>query len=303
LRLTSPQVGELLDFFGGVSDLESRKIRVLHSNSFIEDPTRIYRAVRFAVRLGFEIESQTQEYISYAISSGIYEKQREESNKSFDQNRRVPALETRLKGELKYIFQSPYWKRSLQLLGELKALRCIHPTLELSPQLWRQVRSVDRCLQRFDPQRTLNHWEVRLEVLVAYLSPEYREKVAQNLQLQVGTIERLKSLELAQNQIIQTLSELEKNSQFFWLFKPYSLSMLILIAVQSPRQVRKRIWQYLTQWREVKPPLNGNDLKAMGYKPSYQFKQILDNLLTVTLDGEICDRTSAEAFLQRNYPL
>ncbi len=303
LRLTSPKVGELLDFFGGVSDLDSRKIRVLHPNSFIEDPTRIYRAVRFAVRLEFEIEAQTQEYIGYAISSGIYEKQREESNKSFDQNRRVPALETRLKSELKYILQSPYWKRSLQLLGELKALRCIHPTLELSPQLWRQIRSVDRCLQRFDPQRTLNYWEVRLEVLVAYLSPEYREKVAQNLQLQVGTIERLNSLELAKNQILENIYKLEKNSQFFWLFKPYSLSTLILIAVQSPREVRKRIWQYLTQWRDIKPPLNGHNLQAMGYKPSHQFKQILDNLLTLTLDGEIGDRPSAEAFLKRNYPL
>ncbi|CAD5972815.1 CBS domain-containing protein [Planktothrix agardhii] len=303
LRLTSPQVGELLDFFGGLADLESGKIRVLHANSFIEDPTRIYRAVRFTVRLGFEIEAQTQEYISYAISSGIYEKQREESNKSFDQNRRIPALETRLKSELRYIFQSPDWKRSLKLLGELKALRCIHPSLELSPQLWRQVRSVDRCLQRFDPENNLNHWEVRLEVLVAYLSPEYREKVAQNLQLQAGTIERLKSLELAKNQMLENIYKLEKNSQFFWLFKPYNLSMLILMAVQSPRQVRKRIWQYLTQWRDIKPPLNGNDLKAMGYKPSDQFKQILDDLLTLTLDGEIGDRAAAEAFLQRNYPL
>jgi tRNA nucleotidyltransferase (CCA-adding enzyme) len=79
--------------------------------------------------------------------------------------------------------------------------------------------------------------------------------------------------------------------------------MLILMAVQSPRQVRKRIWQYLTQWRDIKPPLNGNDLKAMGYKPSDQFKQILDDLLTLTLDGEIGDRAAAEAFLQRNYPL
>ncbi len=303
LRLTSPHVGELLDFFGGISDLENRKIRVLHSNSFIEDPTRIYRAVRFAVRLGFEIESQTKEYICYAISSGIYEKQREESNKSFDQNRRVPALETRLKSELKYILQSPYWKRSLQLLGELKALRCIHPRLELSQQLWRQVRSVDRCLQRFDPHRTLTHWEVRLEVLIAYLLPEYREKVAQNLQLTIGSIERLNHLELAKSYVIETLLKSEKNSQFFWLFKRYDLPMLILLAVQSPRPVRQRIWQYLTQLQQIKSPLNGNDLKTMGYKPGRQFKQILDDLLTVTLDGEICDRTSAEAFLQRNYPL
>ena len=79
--------------------------------------------------------------------------------------------------------------------------------------------------------------------------------------------------------------------------------MLILIAVQSTRPVRQRIWQYLTQLQEIKPPLNGNDLKAMGYKPGRQFKQMLDDLLTLTLDGAVSDRTSAEAFLKQNYPL
>ncbi|MGL4884133.1 MAG: CBS domain-containing protein, partial [Waterburya sp.] len=75
VRLTLPKKGEfsrkgdLLDFFGGLVDLYSRQIRVLHANSFIEDPTRIYRAVRFAVRLGFMIEPQTEAYIHYAIKS------------------------------------------------------------------------------------------------------------------------------------------------------------------------------------------------------------------------------------------
>jgi tRNA nucleotidyltransferase (CCA-adding enzyme) len=73
IRLTPPLAGQLLDFFDGLADLRSHQIRVLHANSFIEDPTRIYRAVRFAVRLNFQIESQTEEYIRYAISSGVYE--------------------------------------------------------------------------------------------------------------------------------------------------------------------------------------------------------------------------------------
>lgn len=66
-------VGELLDFFGGLLDLQQRKIRVLHPNSLIEDPTRIFRAVRFAVRLGFEIDAQTEFYIHHAIASGVYQ--------------------------------------------------------------------------------------------------------------------------------------------------------------------------------------------------------------------------------------
>ena len=139
VRLGVPRSGELLDFFGGLQDLEARQIRVLHANSFIEDPTRIYRAVRFAVRLGFKIESQTEGYIRHAVESGIYYRIQGE-------NGRAPALETRLKSELKYILQAPYWKVALQMLGDLQALRCIHPTLELDRELWRQLRLLDRCL-------------------------------------------------------------------------------------------------------------------------------------------------------------
>jgi tRNA nucleotidyltransferase (CCA-adding enzyme) len=139
VRLGVPRSGELLDFFGGLLDLEARQIRVLHANSFIEDPTRIYRAVRFAVRLGFEIEPQTEGYIRHALASGIYYRIQGE-------NGRAPALETRLKSELKYILQAPYWKVALQMLGDLQALRCIHPTLELDRELWRQLRLLDRCL-------------------------------------------------------------------------------------------------------------------------------------------------------------
>ncbi|TAE93989.1 MAG: CBS domain-containing protein, partial [Oscillatoriales cyanobacterium] len=139
VRLGVPRSGELLDFFGGLLDLEARQIRVLHANSFIEDPTRIYRAVRFAVRLGFSIESQTEGYIRHALESGIYYRIQGE-------NGRAPALETRLKSELKYILQAPYWQVALQMLGDLQALRCIHPTLDLDRPLWRRLRLLDRCL-------------------------------------------------------------------------------------------------------------------------------------------------------------
>ncbi len=79
--------------------------------------------------------------------------------------------------------------------------------------------------------------------------------------------------------------------------------MLILIATQSSRAIRRYIWQYLTVWRHVQPLLNGNNLQKLGYKPSPQFRQIIDDLLAATLDGVIQDITQAEAFLAQHYPL
>ncbi|MBW4577394.1 MAG: CBS domain-containing protein [Aphanothece sp. CMT-3BRIN-NPC111] len=295
VRLTPPRAGELLDFFRGVLDIQQRQIRVLHANSFIEDPTRIYRAVRFAVRLGFEIESQTQKYIQYAIESGIYDR-------SLIENSKAPALQTRLKGELKYILQAPYWAPALQMLGSLGALKCLHPTLDMDDRLWWQIRLVDRWLRRFDPQQTLIHWQMRLEVLIAHLAPENRAKVAKNLQLPADSIERLQQLERAQGDLQRSLPMCRCPSEVVGLLREYKLPILVLIAVKSQLLVRRQIWQYLTRWANVQAPLTGNDLKKLGYKPGPQYRQILDALLRATLDGVVSDHADAEAFLAEHYP-
>ena len=84
--------------------------------------------------------------------------------------------------------------------------------------------------------------------------------------------------------------------------RKYDLQTLILIALQSPRKIRKRLWQYLTNLGNIQPLLNGDDLKELGYKPSPQYKQMLDDLLTVTVDGIIKDKAEAKEFLAQHYP-
>ncbi|PSB53368.1 poly(A) polymerase [filamentous cyanobacterium Phorm 6] len=326
VRLGVPRSGELLDFFGGLLDLEARQIRVLHANSFIEDPTRIYRAVRFAVRLGFSIESQTEGYIRNATESGIYYRIQGE-------NGRAPALETRLKSELKYILQAPYWQAALQMLGDLQALRCIHPTLDLDRELWRRLRLLDRCLngRKFGNEQStgfnglmlkeatiansqlqiansqfpvinIPDWLMRLEVLIAYLAPEYRVKVAGNVQLPADSIKRLEVLEAGNNELAENLPKCKLPSQLVFLLRNYELPLLIAIALQSPRSIRRQIWEYLTKWANVESPLNGNDLKALGYKPGPGFKRMLDDLLAAALDGDLGDRATAISFLAQHYP-
>lgn len=294
LRLTPPRAGELLDFFGGLLDLKAKQMRVLHANSFIEDPTRIYRGVRFAVRLGFKIESQTEGYIRYAIDSGVYDRTARENSK-------IPALQTRLKAELKLILEAPYWKSALELLNNLGALRCIHPTLQLDWELSRQLRILEKCLRRFDREQTLIHWQMRLEAIIAHLAPEYRPKVAINLQLPDDIIKRLGNLAQAQTEILTSLPELNSPSQVVNLLRRYDISMLILIALQSPQTIRRQLWHYVTVLRHIQAPLNGNDLRKLGYQPGPLFRQILDELLAATLDGIVHDKTTAEVFLNKNY--
>lgn len=295
IRLTEPRRGELLDFFGGLIDLQKRQIRVLHVNSFIEDPTRIYRAVRFSVRLGFELEPQTEAYIRYAIASGIYDRTQ------IDQER-TPALQTRLKRELKYILEAPYWKIALRQLADLDALKCLHPQLVLDQTLWWQLRLTDRWLARFDPTGTLDHWQVLLEVMLAALPVLDRGKVATGLQLPADSSDRLAHLAEIETTVAAQLKESDRPSQIVRLLSAYSLATLTLVGIRSSRPQRKLIWHYLTHWSTVKPPVSGNDLRRLGYQPGKQFKQILEVLLTATLDGELHDRADAEAFVIKNFP-
>ena len=303
LRLTSPRSGELLDFFGGLVDLQAKEIRVLHPNSFIEDPTRIYRGVRFAVRFGFAIEQRTKEYINYAINSGVYDRTTQE-------NVKTPALQTRLKTELKHIVEAPYWQSALQLLDDLGALQCIHPTLKLDIYILRELRLLEKLiiiyLRSCEKQQILHPflhpWQMRLDLLIAHLEPQYRTKVAKNLQLADDSINRLKKLAEMQTEVISLLPSCELPSQIVHLLKKYDAPTLMLVALKSPRQVRRKIWYYLTNLANVQPLLNGNDLKQLGYKPSPIFKQILDDLLTATLDGTIKDESEAREFLAKHYP-
>jgi tRNA nucleotidyltransferase (CCA-adding enzyme) len=274
--------------------LRSRQIRVLHPNSFIEDPTRIYRAVRFAVRLGFEIESQTEEYIRYAIASGVYERLRLE-------NHQAPALTTRLRTELKYILQANYWKPALKLLADLEALRCLHQDLILTQELWWQIRCVSRWLKFIAPEDNFSHWLIRLEVLIAHLKASERGKVATNLQLPKDSIQRLKRLAQIETEVIEKLPHCHKPSEIYLLLRQYKYVGLILLAVRTPKSIRRTLWQYLTKLAKVEPLLNGNDLKELGYKPGPIYKQMLDDLLIATLDGEITSRPEAEALIQQNY--
>ncbi|MCY7278813.1 MAG: poly(A) polymerase, partial [Phormidesmis sp. CAN_BIN44] len=178
---------------------------------------------------------------------------------------------------------------------------CIHPSLELDDQLSWQLRLADRWLRRFDRSQILTHWQVLLEVLIADLAPSDRAPVAQNLQLSADGIDRLNQLETAQS-ALANLSTSQQPSQIVQQLKPYELPLLMLVAVKT-RSIRRQIWRYLTTWAHVKPLLDGNDLKALGYKPGRQFKQILDDLLAATLDGRVHDRAEAEAYLAHHYAL
>lgn len=298
LRLTSDrstsasQTGILLDLYGGLADLQAKQLRVLHPESFIEDPTRIFRGARFAARLGFQFEPQTDRYFRAAIASGIYQQTAKAHPKT-------PALQSRLKTELKYLLQADYWLSALELLDRLGALQCIHPTLALNPALIYQLRRIKGDLREFDPDRE-SGWQLGLEAILAQLAPTDRQPVAQNLQLSIASCSRLANLAAAESALTNMLPTYNRTSQKVGLLKQYDRATLILILVRSePEPISLQILIYLKVWAQIQPLLTGNDLRELGYKPSPQFRHILDELTIATLDGEVVDRSTAIALVSR----
>ncbi|MGF1570421.1 MAG: CBS domain-containing protein [Nodosilinea sp.] len=296
LRLTTPGAGDLLDYFGGRLDLHQRTIRVLHPNSFIEDPTRIYRAVRFAVRLGFTLEAQTEGYIHHAISSGIYTQMQR-------QVQQVPALQGRLKNELKYILQGSDWQPALALLDQLQALRCIHSDLAMTPHLWRQLGRVSRWLDRFSWAQSCRPWQLRLEVLLGAMPAAARQDIATALQLTDGSIQRLSQLDAVEHQWLAVVATDPRPSQLYQLFYRADVETLLLVATRHPRNLGPPIWAYLTQWANLTPLVDGDYLKTLGYPPGPNFRPMLETALAAQLDGAIQTQPEARKFLAEHYPL
>jgi tRNA nucleotidyltransferase (CCA-adding enzyme) len=296
VRLTSPGTGQLLDYFGGLEDLHNKTVRVLHANSFIEDPTRIYRAVRFAVRLGFELDMQTKLYIHHAIESGIYAQMQR-------QVKRVPALQVRLKNELKYILEAQYWEPALHLLDQLGALQCIYSELAMTPQLWHQLRRMSRWLGRFPWQHQCPPWQMRLEILLATIPPAQRGDIAAALQLPDSSIQRLGQLDELERHWLEQLKPALPVSRIYQELAQVDRPTLLLVSARHPRPLGKLIWRYLTQWSQIAPFMDGHRLKRMGYKPGPQFRDMLEGVLAAQLDGVVHTDAEAAAWLRERYPL
>ncbi|MEM9153453.1 MAG: CBS domain-containing protein [Cyanobacteria bacterium P01_F01_bin.33] len=301
LLLNGSQAGQILDFFGGLDDLDRHQLRVLHPNSFIEDPTRILRAVRFAVRLQFQLGDRTREYALAAAHLT-----RDRVTAPDNQSDTVWTHQgTRLKQELCYILRSTRWSDALIQLNDLQALHYLHPDLDLTDELVRQVRQVGAWLYHFArdyPEIDLHHiWQVRLEVMLLPFADAL--DVARRLYFTREGLQRLQKLPKYRDAILATLVRDVRPSLVDRQLRDLTVSEAILLAAIASKPQRTLIWRYLRDWKRQSMPLTGRDLKQWGYKPSRYFQTILGAVRDRVLDGEMSTADEAEAFVREKFPL
>jgi tRNA nucleotidyltransferase (CCA-adding enzyme) len=282
IRLDPDHWGELLDFYGGEEDLEAGVIRVLHSLSFIDDPTRILRAARLESRLDFHLDPRSEELIEDAL----------------------PLLGRvsgdRIRHELELIFREDEPERALCRLDELAALTQVHPELRCDSWLKARYQSLR---DGFDPDVWGLTSEDMLFVHLSLLAYRPDEEATQALgeRLKVKR-EDEEDLLLVQNlqQRVPELKELDRTSSIYHLLKHYPARVLAVVWVASDNDlVRERLLRYRTDWRLVEPEVTGDDLKAMGLEPGPLFGDLLRALRDARLNGAVSTRDEETALVKQ----
>ncbi len=280
VSLVAGEFGRLIDYFGGLRDIRNRKVRVLHSLSFVDDPTRILRAIRFANRLSFEIADGTRQLMQGAMRRGM--------------TRRVSGK--RIHTEMKLLFDDPRPLHAAELLDRHGVLSALHGKVKLDRFTANLIRKIDASLSWFElnylkgsPSRVLIFYMALFEKLRAH----ERRRLCERLDLPAKTsriLLRYKS-DVRLSLALQRRKRAPLPSEFTILFDSMPLETALFIHAFSNREpMRQAVANYLTSYRLVRPRLRGKDLIALGLQPGPQFSEIFQRLRQARLDGEIDNR-------------
>ncbi|MCD6319239.1 MAG: CBS domain-containing protein [Candidatus Desulfofervidaceae bacterium] len=276
IKLNPDEFGLLLDFFGGQRDLKDGIIRILHNLSFVEDPTRILRAVRFEQRFGFRIGKQTLDLMKQSLKL----------------NPLIYVTGSRIWHELKCIFLESNPDTSLKRLHKLGALKALHPALKWSQEIENLFKEIKAVLSWFDLLYLEETYAPEWVYLLALLDKANRTEIQDYLlrlewpesKREAFLKHRKKAVEVYH--FWRRRRSIKPSEVYFTLHDLPIEFLLYLMAKLSPSQ-KRWLSQYFTKWRYIKPLLNGNDLKAMGLTPGPIFKTILETLLRARLDGKV----------------
>jgi tRNA nucleotidyltransferase (CCA-adding enzyme) len=282
IRLNGKRFGEVLDFYGGQRDLNDKVVRVLHGLSFVEDPTRVFRAIRFETRFGFRLGRDTAALINGAVKMNLFHR----------------LSGHRLLEELKLLLGEHEPKQALKRLAEFHLLPFIHPKLEWSDRLQALLEAIEQAVDWYRLlylDRRMEVWLVYMMGLLEVLPERAVTEVLKRFPFSEPEAAKLNAARVGCHGVIRRLDTRPplKPAETYRLLSGLSDETLLgLMAKSKGESVKRQVSAFLTTYRNVKPILTGDDLKAMGLRPGPQFKKILGQLLDARLNGEV--RTEAE---------
>ena len=300
LQLNAEQFGQLYDPYGGQRDLKAKLIRVLHEGSFIDDPTRIFRAIRFVERFGFVLELKTSQLLKQAAATNMI----------------ANLSGPRLANEIFLLMQEGDPSRAIESLKRRNLLRFLHPQLRDGKQVRRLIMSLPRALAWWKqqcPGQRVNRGLLYLMTIVSSAGTSIRRAIARRLQLSTRETTALEwagdKTGLAAKILLRRRDMLPSEVYRLLLNMPDEAVALVMAKgltftrKEGVRPLRMRLLRFMKQDRSMTTIVNGEDLKRLGLKPGPHFKTILDRLLDERLDGRITgvaqERDRARTLVER----
>ncbi|SBV94211.1 Polynucleotide adenylyltransferase region [uncultured delta proteobacterium] len=282
VQVNEDRFGVLVDPFGAQRDMKEKSLNILHSLSFIEDPTRILRAIRFETRFQFRLGAQTERLIKNALQLKMLEK----------------ISPSRLFNELNHIFDEKDAAACLERMEEFGILKIIHPLMELSPSktaLLHENQSVLAWYSRLYAGKEPERW-----VLFLYgLTRNGKYPVVNEVLERLGVTQRMKreflrlreSIRQAQIQLPRWKKDDASMSGLYATLSRIPVEgILLLMALYHDDDLTKNLSYYLTRMHMEKPDITGEDLKTIGVPPSPLYTAILEEVLAAKLDGKAPSR-------------
>ncbi len=285
IDITEGRFGILVDYFNGLKDIKDRMIRVLHQLSFIEDPIRILRALRFAGRLGFKLGKPTEKLLKLAV----------------DENMLELAPSGRVNLELNYSLNEDRVVDILMLMNRYKVLHSLIPEFymdEKREELLNRLRDSIISFEMFFEikiDRVSNYLLALLYHLPFELSYKFLEKYHFN-----------KTVKFFEEyfEVKDLFKEVpEKDSELYKKIKFIKKDILVFLSASSDVELSERIIRILKKEEEKNLLLSGKDLKKLGIPPSSIYRKILDDVFKKYLDGEIKNKEEAIEYVKEKYIL
>jgi tRNA nucleotidyltransferase (CCA-adding enzyme) len=272
VSLKGEDFGRLVDFFGGLRDLENSVIRVLHNLSFIDDPTRLFRALRYENRYGFRMDADTLRLARACVDMEL-----------------VGELSSaRLRDELQALLSEGDVAELLRRMAELHLDRAVHPHLTAGEDAVGLVAELDELRERYAPAAPA--WRIRLAALARRLTPDELYDWFDRLKLRRRDADRIADAVTVAPRLRELAASTEEPAALRALAEPHDPDGVLFALAGADEPARSRLVRYLEELRGVRLEISGGDLAELGLSESPKVGAVLHELLRRKVNGELDGR-------------
>lgn len=289
ISLNPETYGVLIDYFGAGQDLKDKTIRIIHNLSFVEDPTRVFRAIKFSNRFGFNIGKVTSNLIKNALK--------------IDTFKHLSGL--RVLSELKQIFSEQNPIPAVETMTSYGVNKIIHKELSVTPKTYELFEAVNKALTWHDllyVDEDYPRWAVYFMALFNRLPFRVCVEVLDRLMVPIKERQLLLDRRYkVENRLsfIENKFPISRQEMYWALIEFKTECLLYMMALCNSEEVQKAISNFYTHHRHVRPIIQGKDLLALGIKPGPVYTKVFNLILNEKLDEKLATRKDELAFATR----